>query len=101
MAALKKKGSMGFSYPMLSRNNYTAWSVKMKVYMQAQGVWEAVESGESKEEIRKDKVALPIIYQGLPEDILLTVAEKETAKEAWEAIKMMCVGAERVQKAKV
>lgn len=33
-----KGGSVGLSYPTLTRENYTSWSMKMKVYMQAQGV---------------------------------------------------------------
>lgn len=47
------------------------------------------------------QVALAAIYQGVPEDVLLTIAEKDTAREAWEAIKRMCMGAERVKEAKV
>nr|GEV32939.1 hypothetical protein [Tanacetum cinerariifolium] len=30
-------------YLMLSRTNYVAWAIRMRVFMQAQGVWEAVE----------------------------------------------------------
>lgn len=30
-----KGGSIGLSYPVLSKGNYTAWSMKMKVFMQA------------------------------------------------------------------
>lgn len=30
-----KGGSIGLSYPMLTRSNYTAWALKMKVFMQA------------------------------------------------------------------
>ena len=94
---------MGLSYPMLTRSNYTTWSLKMKVFMKAQGVWGAIEQKDPEVTVdeRTVQVALAAIYQGLPEDILLTIAEKETAKEAWEAIKTMCVGAERVQEAKV
>lgn len=99
-----KEGGIGLNYPMLVRSNYTAWSIKMKVYMKAQGVWEAVEAkGTSTTPVsdRQDQVALATIYQGIPEDILLAVAEKETAKEAWEAIKTMCQGADRAKTAKV
>lgn len=98
-----KEGGVGLSYPMLSRSNYTAWALKMKVYMQAHGVWEAIEPKDqnTKVEEKKDKVALAVIYQGLPEDILLSLADKKTAKEAWVALKTMCLGAERVKKAKV
>ncbi|XP_063942827.1 uncharacterized protein LOC135150451 [Daucus carota subsp. sativus] len=75
----------------------------MKVFMKAQGVWGAVEQKDPEVTVdeRTVQVALAAIYQGLPEDILLTIAEKETAKEAWEAIKTMSVEAERVQEAKV
>lgn len=98
-----KEGSIGLSYPMLAKNNYTAWSLKMKVFMQAQGVWEAVEPDDPKEvvAVRTDKVALAAIYQGIPEEMLLSLAEKKTAKEAWAAIKTLCMGAERVKAAKV
>ena len=98
-----KDGTVSLSYPMLSRGNYTAWAMRMKVYMQAHGVWVAVESKDTKAEIddRTDKVALAAIYQGVPEDILLSLAEKKTAKEAWVAVKIMCQGAERVKTAKV
>lgn len=33
-----KEGVIGLSYPMLNRENYTAWSIKMRVYMQDEGV---------------------------------------------------------------
>lgn len=35
------------------------------------------------------------------EDILLTLADKKTAKEAWDALKTLCLGADRVKKAKI
>ncbi|KAL8090283.1 hypothetical protein AgCh_039668 [Apium graveolens] len=73
-----KEGGIGLSYPMLARSHYTAWSIKMKVFMKAQGVWEAIEAkGKS------------------------TIAEKESSKEAWEAIKTMCQGADCLKQAKV
>ncbi|KAL8134233.1 hypothetical protein AgCh_009329 [Apium graveolens] len=52
-------------------------------------------------EDKEDKITLASIYHGIPEDILLSIADKETAKEAWVAIKTMCQGAERVKMAKV
>ncbi|XP_074356127.1 uncharacterized protein LOC141695814 [Apium graveolens] len=98
-----KDGTVSLNYPMLTRTNYTAWAMKMKVYMQAHGVWDAVEpkdpNGVVEEKI--DKLALAAIYQSIPEDILLSLADKETAKAAWEAIKVMSQGAEHVKSAKV
>lgn len=98
-----KDSSVGLSYPMLTKSNYTAWAFKMRVFMQAHGIWLAVESTDDQATIEKktDKVALAAIYQSIPEDVLLSVAEKKTAKDAWDAIKTMCLGAEKVKKAKI
>lgn len=98
-----KGGSVGLSYPTLTRENYTAWSMKMRVFMQAHGVWEAVEPSDPKVAVegKVDKVALAMIYQGIPEDVLLSIADKKTAKDAWDAIKTMSQGADRVKKARI
>ena len=50
--------------------------------------------------MRINKIALVAIYQGIPEDILLSVAEKKSTEEDLDAIKMMCMGAYRVKKIK-
>ncbi|XP_074347470.1 uncharacterized protein LOC141686329 [Apium graveolens] len=99
----KGGGSIGLSYPTLTKNNYTSWALKMKVYLQARGVWIAIEPNDPKAAVEEKtyKVALAMMYQGLPEDMLLSITEKETAKQAWDALKTMCQGAERVKKAKV
>lgn len=68
-----KENAMGLNYPMLTKTNYAAWSMKMKVFMQAHGVWEAIEPKDPKMvlEEKTDKLALAAIYQGIPEDVLL------------------------------
>ncbi|KAL8091879.1 hypothetical protein AgCh_034225 [Apium graveolens] len=63
--------------------------------------WYKSKDTEATADDRTDKIALAAIYQGIPEDILLALAEKKTAKEAWEAIRTMFQGAERVRTAKV
>lgn len=50
---------------------------------------------------RKDRMARAAIYQAIPEDVLLMLAEKDTAKEAWETLKMMHMRADRVKEAKI
>ncbi|XP_074359819.1 uncharacterized protein LOC141699913 [Apium graveolens] len=98
-----KESTVGLNYPMLTRGNYTVWALKMKACMDAHGIWVAVSPKDPKAvvEEKKDKMALAVIYQGIPEDILLSIAEKETAKEAWEAVKVLCQGAERVKAARI
>ncbi|KAL8124007.1 hypothetical protein AgCh_011856 [Apium graveolens] len=94
-------GSLGLSYPILTRSNYTTWALKIKVYLKAQGVWNAIESKDAAVEDKTDKVAIVMIYQGIPEEFLLALAEKETANWVWEALKMLCQGADKVKKARV
>lgn len=97
-----KDGLVGINYLMLTKSNYTAWVLKMCVFMQAHIVWEAVGPTYPKVKIedKSDKVALPAIYQAIPEDILVSVTEKQTAKNACDAIKTLCLGTERVKKAR-
>ena len=101
-ASKGKESSFGLSYPLLTKTNYTAWALKMKVFMQAHGVWESIEPKDPKVAVedKMDKRALAIIYQGISEDLLLSIAEKKTSKEAWEAIKTVHLGADKVKKAK-
>lgn len=97
------EGSLSLSYPILTKTNYTAWAVKMKIFMQAHGIWEAVEPKDPKVTIEEktDKVAMAAIFQAIPEDILLSLAEKKTMKETWTSINTMCLGADKVKKSKV
>lgn len=95
---------MGLSYPMLTRTNYTVWAMKLKELMQAHGVWEVIEQLDPKAAVleeRVDKIALAMIYQSVPEDILLSISEKKKAKYAWEALRTMSQGADRAKAAKV
>lgn len=100
---VKGGGSYELSYPMLARSNYTAWALKMKVVMQPQGVWSAIEPSDPKVTVEEktDKVALAMIYQGLTEDVLLSIANKKTAKESWDMIKMLCQWADKAKKARI
>ncbi|XP_021603216.1 uncharacterized protein LOC110608303 [Manihot esculenta] len=68
----------------------------MEVFMMAQGVWEPIES-EGPVDKQKDKMALAAIYQGISEDTLLQLGAKRTAKEAWNMLKIMNQGAEKVK----
>ncbi|XP_074327223.1 uncharacterized protein LOC141665139 [Apium graveolens] len=97
-----KEGSYGLSYPMLIRANYTVRAIKMKVIMQAYGVWEAIEPKDPKAvvEEKMDKQALTIIYQAIPDDTLLAVDEKKSCKEAWTALKTLSKGADKVKQVK-
>lgn len=51
--------------------------------MQAQRVWNAIEPSDAKAMIdeKMDKIALAMLYHGIPEEMLLSISKKKTAKE--------------------
>ncbi|XP_042446660.1 uncharacterized protein LOC122031635 [Zingiber officinale] len=100
--AVKENGVVSFPYPMLSPHNYIVWAIKTEVILDAQGVWEEVESVEGAQvDAKKDKKAHAYILQCAPEDILLQIAKRKTAKEVWDNLKTRYLGSDRVKKARV
>jgi hypothetical protein len=85
---------------MLTDTNYGVSAVKMKIILRHLGVWAAI-VGEASAEEEKDDEALVAISQAVTDVVMMSIADKETAKEAWEAIKEMNVGEDRVRKARV
>ncbi|CAH9076959.1 unnamed protein product, partial [Cuscuta europaea] len=88
--------SITLKYLMLTKSNYAAWAIKMEVFMVAQGVRDAIEA-EGPVDNRRDKMALAAIYQGIGEDVLLQLGAKKTAKEVWNMLKNMNLGADKVK----
>ncbi|KAL6658537.1 hypothetical protein ACP70R_004123 [Stipagrostis hirtigluma subsp. patula] len=85
--------------PMLTKDNYHVWSVVMEVSLEALGLWGAVEGDEV--ERREDRLALAAILRAVPMELKAGLGKKETAKEAWQALKTMRVGNDRVKAANV
>ncbi|XP_047312500.1 uncharacterized protein LOC124915784 [Impatiens glandulifera] len=91
----------------LTYTNYINWVIRVQTMMEDQGVWEAVESVEGTEiDVRLDKKARSHLLQALPEDLLMQVANKKTAKEFYnletltfeEAVGRLKVFEERTRK---
>jgi hypothetical protein len=92
------------SVPLLTRTNFAAWAMRMKYILRVHGAWSAVDpDSSSKEEAAgsKEEMAMTIISQGIDDETLLRVAEKETAAEVWAALRSMHVGVERVREARI
>jgi uncharacterized membrane protein YgcG len=81
-------------YPMLTRTNYHEWSLVMTVNFQAQELWEAIDPDDCDE--REDR-ALAALLRSVPNDMWSTLARKRTMWEAWEAVKTIRVGVQRVR----
>jgi hypothetical protein len=83
---------------MLTRTNYSDWALVMRVQLQGQGRWEVVEDGIG--DYHDDREALGAILRAVPPEMLRSLAVKDTAKEAWDALKTLRLGSERVREAR-
>ncbi|XP_013616964.1 PREDICTED: uncharacterized protein LOC106323372 [Brassica oleracea var. oleracea] len=67
--------------------------MRMKITLKVHKVWEAVEDVTTNRE--KNDMALALLFQSIPETLILQAGELDKAKQVWEAIKTRHVGAER------
>jgi hypothetical protein len=96
-----KEANATVQYPMLTRTNYEEWEMLMRVNMEAAGIWYAIEPYEGEEvEYRDDRLALAAILRSVPTEMLPTLRGKRTAQAAWEAVRTIRVGVERVRESK-
>jgi hypothetical protein len=90
------------AYPVLVPVKYTGWAIKVQAILDAQGLWEAVAPMNSADvDERKNKMVRAQLLQALPEDILMQVSMKPTAKEVWDSLKTRFVGADHVKAARL
>ncbi|WVZ54850.1 hypothetical protein U9M48_005594 [Paspalum notatum var. saurae] len=92
-----KEVGMAAVYPELTRSNYSEWALVMQVNFEAQGLWEAImDDGVDR---REDRQALAALLRAVPAEMRSTLAVKKSAKEAWEAVRTMRLGVDRVKAA--
>jgi hypothetical protein len=82
-------------WPMLTRTNYQEWSSHVQCNLEGMFLWDAIE--DAKVERRRDRLALGAMLRGVPTEMHSMLLKKKNAKEAWEAIKTMRLGADRVK----
>lgn len=73
--------------------------MRMKILLKVHTVWEVVEAEVQDNE--KSNMAMALIFQSIPEALILQVGEFDTAKKVWDAIRTRHVGAERVKDARL
>jgi hypothetical protein len=89
----------GNSYPALTKTNYSDWVLLMKVKLKAWTLWSVIEDGGAYQQ--EEMMALDAQCGVVPPEMVLMIAKKETAKEAWDAIVTMRIGDDHVKKATV
>ncbi|XP_076939723.1 uncharacterized protein LOC143608606 [Bidens hawaiensis] len=99
---VRENNNTSFQVPRLTTMNYNTWTILMESVLDAQGLWETIKpvTGGAVDE-KKNKIARAILYQALPEDILLQVARNRSVKDIWEALRVRFLGADRVQRARL
>ena len=95
----KDFGSTSIQCPMLSPTNHTVWSMRMKVLLRVHEVWDTIEPGSDDQ--KKNDVAIALLFQSVPETLILQVGEQTASKEIWNAIKSRHLGADRVREARL
>ena len=85
--------------PMLTSTNYTVWSMRMKVMLCLYKVWDTIDPGS--DDAKKNNMAIALIFQSVPEALILQIGEHDTSKKIWEAIKSRNLGADRVREARL
>ena len=96
--------SVSSQYPRYDRGNYTTWAKRMEWAMEGNDIWEAVDPGgdefkKGASKYRKDRQALTAIGSVVPADVMQHLISKDSAKAAWETLKTLNLGHERVRRA--
>nr|GFA04544.1 UBN2 domain-containing protein [Tanacetum cinerariifolium] len=80
--------------------SYEFWSIKMRTLFRSQELWELVENGIAetgrRESMKKNEKALFFIQQAVDEMIFSRIAAANSAKEAWDTLKMKYQGSANV-----
>ena len=97
---VKEVGTTSVSCPMLTSTNYTVWAMRMKVVLRIHKAWTVIDPGTEDNE-EKDCLAVGLLYQALPENLIMQIGEQDSAKKLWEAIRTRNMGADRVKEARL
>jgi hypothetical protein len=84
-------------WPTLTTTNYVEWAHMMQINLEVKLMWEAVEGNPSS--VATDKAALAALLHSVPPEMVGALAVKRTAKAAWDTVKVIRVGADRVKEA--
>ena len=92
--------STAVACPMLTPTNYTVWAMRMKVVLRIHKAWTVIDPGTDACE-ENDCLAMGLLYQTLPENLIIQIGDQDSAKKLREAVKSRNVGADRVKEARL
>jgi hypothetical protein len=83
-------------WPTLTKTNYVEWAAVMRVWLQVRHMWEAVRYGDV--DYYDDQWALDALIAAVPSEMQFSLSKKWTAKEAWDAVAVACIGNDHARK---
>jgi hypothetical protein len=93
-----ERPSANVAWPMLTRTNYPEWALVMEVNFQTLRVWDAVHHGipdnPDEVEYHDDRQAMSGLLRSVPSELWGTLATKDSAKQAWDAVRTLRIGDE-------
>jgi hypothetical protein len=84
------------AFPVLTKTIYTDWAILMRIKLKAHGLWIAINKGGV--DPQEDMMELDALVSVVPPEMVVTVVDKKTMKEAWDAIAMLRIGDDWVRK---
>lgn len=75
----KKNRPSSIKFSMLTSTNYTVWAMRMKIAIKVNKVWETIDPRSKHKE--KNNIAIALLFQSIPEALILQVDDLDTAKE--------------------
>jgi hypothetical protein len=75
-----EKSVMEITYPVLTRTNYSEWSLVMRVNLQAASLWDDIEDDTT--DYREDRNALAALLRAVLEEMQVRLARNESASDA-------------------
>ena len=85
----------GGGWPTLTKTNYIEWASVMKIRLRVRHLWDAVRYGAV--DFDEDTRALDALIVVVPPEMQFSLANKDTAKEAWDAIAASRIGSDRAR----
>jgi hypothetical protein len=71
-------------FPLLTKTNYTDWSLMMRVMLRARDLWTVVKEGTTDEV--EDQMAMEALLRGVPLEMASSLASKPSAKAMWDLL---------------
>nr|GEU29726.1 zinc finger, CCHC-type [Tanacetum cinerariifolium] len=110
-SSVREQGNVPLQCIKLTDMNYTTWALMMEIILKSFGLWKVIDKTDGKKETngkqetaideKAENTAKGMIFQTLPQDMLMQVAQYNTTKEVWNSIKVKHLGADLVHKARL